>query len=517
MTPIRTLIASFSSAFNHFRNRFRDKAIKRLVVISNRLPIVIEKESGQCKVSQGSGGLVTAFAPVLRNRKGVWIGWPGNTEALSAEELEVEIKKAEQLSGFTCCPIALTKEDIEQYYLGFSNEIIWPLFHDLQSICNFEPDYWKAYQKVNEKFAATAIGEISTSDFVWVQDYHLMLLGQELRKRNPTLNLAFFLHIPFPPLDIFLKLPWRFQIIRALLEYDCLGFQTARDKRNFIQCVKTLLPDVRRNKLGALHVCKTNERKVFVGAFPISIDYDAFHQLAQSQSVVDLAQHIRETIPEKTLILSIDRLDYTKGIPYRLKAFRCLLERYPEVRKKVTLVQVTVPSRIDIPHYETLKAEIDRLVSEINSKYTEHGWIPIHYIFRSLTPMELVAHYRTSEIALVTSLKDGMNLVAKEYVACNIEKNGVLILSEFAGASSQLHDQALLVNPYDTEGVADTIFRALNMPAEERAQRIWHMQQQVKHYGIFWWVQTFLEAAINKKLNDFSPSQEYIPKESPPQ
>lgn len=484
---------------------------QRLVVISNRLPIVIEKEKEQLKISQGMGGLVTALAPVLRNRAGLWIGWTGNSETIAPEVLTSLLQQAKELSGFTCCPVPLTQEDIDLYYHGFSNEIIWPLFHDLQSLCNFVPSYWNGYQKATEKFAEVTIKNIKTSDFIWVQDYQLMLLGQELRKRQPHLSIAFFLHIPFPSLDMFLKLPWRFQIIRALLEFDCIGFQTVRDVRNFIRCVKALLPDVVQEKAGSLQFFTVGDRKVSAGAFPISIDFEDFYHFAQSKEVADRAWHIHEGMPGKTLILSVDRLDYTKGIPNRLEAFRSLLKRYPEVHKKVTLVQVTVPSRIDIPRYNQLKSDIDKLVSEINSEFTENSWIPIHYVFRSLSRTELIAFYRTCEIALVTSLKDGMNLVAKEYIACDIEQLGVLILSEFAGATSQLRNYALIVNPYDIEGIADAMHRAIVMPKEERKWRMRHMQQNVKRYNIFWWLETFFGAAINKRLEDFSVIEEYVP------
>lgn len=491
----------------------QNKSVQRLVIISNRLPIVLEKNESGVKITLGSGGLVTALAPVLRNRGGVWIGWAGNYEPLNEDEMRHLTENAKELTGYSCSFVPLSKEEIDLYYQGFSNEIIWPLFHDLQSMCNFDPTYWYEYQKVNKKFAEITLQHIAETDFVWVHDYQLMLVGQELRKSNKYLHLAFFLHIPFPPLDIFLKLPWRFQIIRALLEYDVVGFQTMRDKKNFVQCVKALLPDVFLEEVDSLHVCKIGERKSCIGAFPISIDYDDFVTFAKSSEVADAAWHIHEGFKEQTLILSIDRLDYTKGIPYRLEAFRNLLRRFPEVHERVTLIQVIIPSRVDIPRYNQLKDDINRLISEINSEFTQNGWVPIHYLFRSLSRTELVAYYRTCEIALVTSLKDGMNLVAKEYVACDLEHRGVLILSEFAGAAAQLQDYVLLVNPYDIEGVAEAIHRAILMPDEERTNNMMHMQENISRYNIFWWLERFLEVAVNKKLKDFPLVKEFIPKE----
>jgi trehalose 6-phosphate synthase/phosphatase len=485
---------------------------KRLVVISNRLPIVIEKKEEGYQLIPGSGGLVTAFAPVLRNRGGVWMGWTGDIEQVPEEELNRLLAKSQELTGYTCHPVHLTKDEVELYYQGFSNEIIWPLFHDLTMMCNFKPEYWQAYQEVNKKFAETALSFIKPSDFIWVQDYQLMLLGQELKNQGIRFRLGFFLHIPFPSLDIFLKLPWRYQILRALLEYDCIGFQTARDKRNFIHCIKTLLPDVvKQSPEKLLSKYLVGERQVCIGSFPIGIDYHEFSKFAKCKDVAEHAKHIYETLTAKTLFFCLDRLDYTKGIPHRLEAFRFLLKKHPELHKKVSLVQVTVPSRVDIPKYQNLKGEIDRLVGEINSEFTQNGWVPIHYIFRHLSKAELVAYYSASEISLVTSLKDGMNLVAKEYIACSVQQKGVLILSEFAGASAQLHDYALLVNPFDVEGVADAMYRAIMMPDKERKERMKRMQQSVKRYDIYWWVSIFLEAAFNKTLEDFPGSPEYIP------
>lgn len=487
--------------------------VQRLVIISNRLPVVIEREGETLQVTPGCGGLVTALAPVLRDRGGLWLGWSGSSDRDKEQEIVELITQAQAVSGFTCCPISLMKEEVDRYYHGFSNEIIWPLFHDLVAFCNFVPAYWYGYQEVNRKFAEKAKQCVHEGDFIWVHDYHLMLLGEELRKAGVTAKKTFFLHIPFPPLDIFIKLPWRFQVIRALLEYDLIGFQTVRDKRNFNHCVKMLLPNIVSDTTGSLNIYNVDGREVCVGAFPIGINYDEFANCATSQEVAEKAWHYHEVLADRTLILSIDRLDYTKGIPYRLEAVRELLKRYPDVCQKVTMIQVTVPSRVDIPQYFSLRDEVNRLVGEINSEYSQNGWVPIHFFYRSLTKVELVAYYRTSEVALVTSLKDGMNLVAKEYVASNIDQNGVLILSEFAGASAQLNDGALLVNPYDIEGLAEIMYKAIIMPKEERKERMKRLQHNVKRYNIFWWVESFLSVALNKELQAFPVIKEYIPKD----
>lgn len=485
---------------------------KRLVVISNRLPFVIEKKEEDYHLVPGSGGLVTAFAPVLRNRGGIWIGWTGSSNTIPKKKLEKLLMQSKELTGYSCHPVLLSEKEIKLYYQGFSNEIIWPLFHSLELLCNFKPEYLRAYQDVNKKFAERTKSLVKESDFIWVQDYQLLFLGQELKKLGMSFPVGFFLHIPFPPLEIFLKLPWRYQIIRALLEYDCIGFQTARDKKNFIHCIKALLPDiVRKTPEKLLSKYLVGEREICIGSFPIGIDYYEFANVAKRKEIINHANNIKENSTAKTLLLSVDRLDHIKGIPYRLEAFRTFLKRYPEMQRTVSLVQVTVPSRVDLTKYKKLKAQIDRLVGEINSEFTDNGWIPIHYIFRSLSREELVAYYRASQVALITSLKDGMNLVAKEYIACDIQQKGVLILSEFAGASAQLYNQALLVNPFDLEGVSDVIYRAITMPEKERKERMKRMQHNIKRYNIYWWVSIFLKAAFKKQLEDFPGSPEYIP------
>lgn len=487
------------------------KSLKaRLIIVSNRLPVVLNKEKdGRWTAVPGSGGLVTALAPVLRDRGGLWIGWPGT--GLSVQKVEKVLARAMQDTGFTLKPVPLTHEEREKYYFGFSNEIIWPLFHDFLSRCNFDPSYWYTYQKVNRKFARVIKEQLANGDYIWVHDYHLMNVAQALHEMGIEDHIGFFLHIPFPPLDIFLKLPWRFQILQSLLEYDLIGFQTARDRRNFVQCVRTLFRDMSIEGRGQVLNLRFGDRNVRVGAFPISIEFEEFSNLARTKEVADAAWYIHEQLPNKHIILGIDRLDYTKGIPERLIAFKNALIRYPELQEKVVFVQVVVPSRRTIPEYEDLKVEIERLVSEINGLFTRSGWVPIHYLFRRLDRKELVAYYRTAETALVTPLKDGMNLIAKEYCASSLEENCVLILSEFAGVAAQFQKGALLVNPHDKEGVADAIYRAINMMEDERRQRMKRLRAVVKKQDIYWWVDSFLNAGIAKRLDNFPVVEDYIP------
>jgi len=486
--------------------------IGRLAVVSNRLPIVLSRKRNTWSIEPGSGGLVTALSPVLRDREGIWIGWIGtNMEDLPRERVLKElIGKGTRESGFSLRAVPLTREEIDNYYFGFSNEILWPLFHDLISLCQFEPRYWHYYEQVNTKFAQTVAENTTENDYVWVHDYQLILVSRELMRLGYQRRTGFFLHIPFPPLDNFLKIPWRFEILHALLSYDLLGFQTIRDKRNFIGCVRALL-DYQITGKGQVNTIQVGDRQVRVGAFPISIDYAEFAERAKTQEVAETAWIIHSNLPQRQLILGVDRLDYTKGIPHRLRAFAHALELFPEMRGKVTLVQVVVPSRQTVTEYDKLKQEIERIVGEINGKYTEVGWIPIHYIFRSLTRSELVAYYKTCEIALITPLKDGMNLIAKEYCASNIEEKGVLILSEFAGAASQLYQHAIMVNPFDVQGIAEAIHNAFHMDQEERQARMRKLRRTVQHYDIFLWVDTFLRTAIAKRLEDFPHMELFVP------
>jgi len=479
----------------------------RLIVVSNRLPFAFRQDAdGRWRAEPGGGGLVTALLPVLRNRGGMWIGWTGATE--EADALHEALASAGAGAGYRLEGVALTAEETDKFYLGFSNEIIWPLFHDLQSLCNFDPAYWRTYCDVNAKYAEAVMAHAGQGDFVWVHDYHLMNVATELRRRGLRSRLGFFLHIPFPSPDLFMKLPWRLTLLQALLEYDLIGFQTALDRRNFVQCARMLVKEVQIEGRGQVLVARLRSRDVRIGAFPISIDFAAFQRGAASPEVADKAAELHRLLPERKIILGIDRLDYTKGIPLRLKAFENLLERYPDLRERVSFIQVVVPSREDIPEYHRLRVEIEQLVGHINGRFARPGgWVPIWYEYRSLSRQELLAYYRAADIGLITPLKDGMNLVAKEYCTCSIEEDCVLILSEFAGAASQLYRGALLVNPYDIEGVADTIHRATEMHREERHARMRRMRNSIREQDVFWWVDSFLRAAITKDLRAFPQPQ----------
>ncbi len=449
--------------------------MNRLIVVSNRLPFALDSTGEDLwTVTPAAGGLVSAVEPVLRERGGTWIGWPG----IAGKIPKGPFADATRNAGYKVVPVALSESERDEFYYGYSNEVIWPLFHDLQNFCNFEAD---------------AIARCSESDdFIWVHDYHLMYVAQALRERGFRAALTFFLHIPFPPYDIFAKLPQPQRLLRALLQFDLLGFQTRRDVRNFLGCVRRVMSDARVVPRRELQLVRFEKREIRLGHFPIGIDFDSFGKGAMSEPVGRRSQALHARFRDCQLILGVDRLDYSKGIPERLRAFRNALERHPELRSRVVLIQIVVPSRVEIPRYHEFKQRIDRLVGDINGRFSTSNWLPVQYHFRCLDRDDLLAHYRGCDIAFVTPLKDGMNLVAKEYCACRIDENGVLILSHFAGAAEQLKTGALLVNPYDVEEVADTISKAFRMSDAERTARMRRMRRVVREENVFWWVDSFL-------------------------
>lgn len=460
---------------------------RRLVVVANRLPVSVKRTDEGPEVRPSAGGLVSALQPVLAHRGGSWVGW-----LEGAETWEVDLDPAAKALGCELHPVSLPEEEVAGYYEGFANAVLWPLFHDFVGHCNFDPAFWGPYQRANRRFAERVAEVSNEDDVVWIQDYHLLLLARELRALEVKRDLGFFLHIPFPALDIFEKMPWRKQILEGMLQFDTIGFQTPRDLRNFLQCVIHRVDYAKVKKHDARMEIQLGDRAVRAGAFPISIDYESFLHRAVDNEVSELVAQVRMQLPGRALILGLDRLDYSKGIPHRIRALGDALDRYPDLRGKVTLLQVVVPSRTRVDEYRFLKDEIDRLVGMINGRHTRAGWTPIQYIFRELTQTELLAYYRACDIALITPLKDGMNLVAKEYCACSLENNGVLILSEFAGAASQLGDGALIVNPFDINETADAINQAVTMPDDERRERMQQMREQIRDHDIFGWVDSIL-------------------------
>ncbi len=473
---------------------------QRLIIVSNRLPVVLSRgRGGDWTLERGSGGLITAVEPVLRRRGGVWVGWPG-TDVEKVPELDRLLERAVGEVGYHVHGVALTPEERDDFYLGFSNQVVWPLFHDFQTQCNFDPAFWQAYRKVNRKFT-DAVGEIAREgDFLWIHDYHLMAMATELRRRGIHQDVGFFLHIPFPPFDLFTKLPWRYEILDSLLSFDLLGFQTSRDRRNFLDCLVSMVPDAELEGEGRVVKVRQGPRRVGIGVFPVSIPFQEFADTAGSDEVEERVAELRSEMPGQRILLGVDRLDYSKGIPHKLQGFRLALRRHPDLVGRVTLIQLVVPSREDIPEYHRMKTEIERLVGEIQGEFTRAGWVPIHYQYGRWERPELVAHYRAADAALVTPLKDGMNLVAKEYCASSLDDEGVLIMSEYAGAAAQFEDDALLVNPYDVEAVAEAIHTAFTLEGAEVRRRMGALRDRVRRRDVSWWVDTFLKAAREEDL-----------------
>ena len=453
----------------------------RLLIVSNRLPVTVKATPSGVTVEPSSGGLATGMKGPHEQLGGVWIGWPGAPEGLSSTaRAEVERRLAElRLVG-----LSLTPGEIAGYYEGYSNTVLWPLFHYAVARLPQEVRDFDVYQAVNERFADEVASRYQPGDLVWVHDYQLMLVPGMLRDRIPEARIGFFLHIPFPSSEIFRLLPQREQLLAGLLGADLVGFHTAGFLRHFASSVLRLV-----GALTEVDRIRWHGRLVRLGAFPMGIDAARLSDLASSSEVKALVEGHRGG--GERLFVSVDRLDYTKGIRRRLLAFEAMLRRHPELRGRVRLVQVAVPSRENVEAYRELRDEVDSAVGRIHGEFATSGWSPISYLYRSFSQTEVVALYRAADVVLVTPLRDGMNLVAKEFVASRPDEDGVLVLSEFAGAAAEL-SEALLVNPYDVEQTSEVLFRALTMPPEERQTRMAILRQRVMTYDVHWWARAFV-------------------------
>ncbi len=444
-------------------------------ILSNRLPFTVQRTRGGLERKPSAGGLVSALEPVLQKRGGTWIGWPG-----------IELRRGEHLpaarSAYRVVPVSLTETEVTRYYHGFSNRTLWPLFHSFLDRTAFDRRDWGSYERVNHRFAEAAARGAEEAGLVWIHDYHLMLAPGELRTLAPQARIAFFLHIPFPPYDIFRLLPWDREILRGLMAADVVGFHVEGYAGNFLDCVEKRLGARVDRRLGLVEY---GDRTVRVGAFPLGIDFDRFEQQARKGAPS------RETTAER-VVLGVDRLDYTKGIPERLLAFERLLELHPRHRGRVVLLQLAVPSRSQVSDYRNLKREIDELVGRINGRFATASWSPIRYLYRAMPQERLTVLYRDSDVALVTPLRDGMNLVAKEYVVCQVADPGVLVLSRLAGASETMHE-AIQVNPYNIDGTAEGLHRALTMEEPERRSRMAALRRRERRYDVHRWVERFLD------------------------
>lgn len=469
---------------------------KRFVVVSNRLPYRLSVENGRVVYERGVGGLVTALDPILKLTGGTWIGWTGGYEPLP-ESILIDAD-ADASRGYNLRPVNLTWEEVEQYYLGYSNKCLWPLFHYFQEHCEFNRDHWRTYEQVNRRFADAIIAEYQPGDLIWIHDYHLMLVPEMVRRQIPQATIGFFLHIPFPNEEIYVLEPHAEQLLRGVLGSDVVGFHLDSYAYNFLNAV-AMLTDYRFEK-GDKEV-DVDGRYVKAGSYPISIDFDHFAGLAARDDLPEKVEELRDYYSADIIALGVDRLDYTKGILERLQAIEILLDRYDDVRGKFTFIQLSAPSRTKVHAYQAMREKIEAMVGRINGRFGGKGCIPIDYRYESHSQEDLVAYYRASDLALVTPLRDGMNLVAKEFVASQISDCGVLVLSRFAGAFQELRD-SVLVNPYDAEGMAEGIHRAINLTTEEKCRRMHRMRDIVRRNDIYWWLERFLRDLLDPRARE---------------
>ncbi len=453
----------------------------KLVIVANRLPVDrVTLPDGSTEWRRSPGGLVSALEPVMRANDGVWIGWPGGTET-DLEPFEDD--------GLSLVPMTMTAEEIEEFYEGFSNGTLWPIYHDLVAKPEFHREWWDSYVTVNQRFAERAAEVAAKGATVWVHDYQLQLVPQMLRELRPDLRIGFYLHIPFPPNELFQQLPWRRQILEGLLGADLVGFQMSGGAANFVRLVRQRVGHKTHRDL----VYLPDGRTVRAAAFPISIDVAGFEELARSESVTERCKEIREALGgPKKIFLGVDRLDYTKGIYARLRAFAELIEDGHLDVDDAVFVQVATPSRERVEQYRILRDEIDRLVGRINGDLGKIGSPAISYMHSSHPREEMAALYRAADIMVVTPYRDGMNLVAKEYVACRYDDDGALVLSEFAGAADELR-QAWLVNPYDINGMKAALLEAYRAQGRERTRRMRAMRKTIIQHDVAAWARGFLD------------------------
>lgn len=480
--------------------------MNKLHIVSNRLPFSVETENGTVHLKPSVGGLATGMNSVYKDFDGKWIGWSG---VPSESQNEKQLKQTEdKLSKEGCVMVPLSSQEVEAFYEGFCNNTLWPLFHYFAQYVDFQEEYWEAYVKINQRFADKVLEVANDGDYVWVHDYQLMLVPEMVKSMKPGITIGYFLHIPFPSYEVFRILPWRNQLLKGLLGADLIGFHTYDYERHFLSSVRRLFGyEISFNQI---HI---NDRIVIADAFPMGIDYDKFNDAAikiHSTPVKERSEVHRELEkyflidPDRRLILSIDRLDYSKGIPNRLKAFEKFLQNHAEYRGKVTLVMLAVPSRGNVIHYQRLKSEVEELVGRIDGLYGNINYTPVWYFYRSMPFENLVELYSMSDVALITPVRDGMNLVAKEYVASRINKTGVVILSEMAGAAKEM-GEAIVINPNDEGEMERALLQAFEMSPQEQEKRMKGLQERLKRYDVFKWASEFVGALnkVNKVQQDF--------------
>ncbi|HTT75417.1 MAG TPA: trehalose-6-phosphate synthase [Candidatus Binataceae bacterium] len=465
----------------------------RLIVVSNRAPIRVIRRDSEDHIEPTVGGVGSTFLRLLERRGGCWIAWSGG------QNTPQRLKLPAQNPLFDLVFIKLSEREVAEYYWSMSNRGIWPLMHFMTPNCHFNARHWTTYHKVNEAFAEVAAGEAAPGDALWIQDFHLALTPAMVRRRSSELSIGLFWHVPFPPEQIFRILPWRAEFLRGMLGSDLIGFHIPSYATHFLNCCESILgTEVDR----ARGIVVNGQRQVRVGAFPLGIPVDYFEGMARSEPVRERVQRLRRSLRTPHVLLGVDRLDYTKGICERILGFERFLEENAKFHRRVTLVLIAVPSRTRVADYVQLKREVDEQIGRITGRFSSEGWVPIRYLYTQFGPEELIAYYTASDIALLTPLRDGMNLVAKEYIASHPDDDGTLILSEFAGAAEEL-PEALLVNPYDIDQIAARIKEALTMSEEMKQTRMRALRRRVHSNNLERWSSAFLqeldEAALTRQ------------------
>jgi trehalose 6-phosphate synthase len=459
-----------------------------LTIVSNDNPYHVQEKFGRLSYDKNSGGLVSVLDEMMRRTGGTWIS-SGEKDNFP-EEVGVPLDNPK----YSLRLVSLTDLEVKNYQ-GFSNRVLWPLSHYFLDRCHFRNDYWKAYESVNEKFSHAFQTVPKDPDLVWIHDFHLTLLAGMLRQQSKSVSIGFFWHIPFPAPPVFRVLPWRKEILHGLLACDLIGFHLPLHARHFLECVSDVVGVPVDRARGSI---KYDGRTIRVGAFPVGIDFRGWNELAASPAIQQKAQQIRSEAGVERILLGVDRLDYTKGIHERLLAYERFLNAYPEFHGKVCLIQVAAPSGGIVEEYRLLRREIDESIGRIAARFSTRKWVPLRYLYRAFPAEEIAAYYSAADVALVTPLRDGMNLVAKEYVASRIREDGTLILSEFTGAAGTLND-ATLVNPYDTDGLAQTIRATLTAPEAAQRSRMRRLREAVRERDVHWWCDSFLKSLATEK------------------
>ncbi len=460
--------------------------MERLLIVSNRLPVTVKKKEDEFEFSESIGGLATGLSSFYESRNSKWIGWSGipSEELTRDEENTIKKKLTEEFSNY---PVFLSENDVNKYYYGFCNKTIWPLFHSFTQYVEYDSELWNAYKRVNEIFCNEVTYIAEPEDTLWIHDYHLMLLPNLVREKIPDITIGFFLHIPFPPFEIFHLLPWRDQILQGLWGADLIGFHTYDYAQKFLSSVRRLL-----GYEPVLGKTIAEDRVVKVDSFPMGIDYDRYESAVTDSEVQEEITRIHDEVGHHDIILSMDRLDYTKGILQRLEAFDYFLEKNPEYKEKATLMLVASPSRTRVKHYQDLKKQLEERIGRINGKYGTIEWTPVRYMHQVIPFKILIALYKIADVGLVTPLRDGMNLMAKEFLATKTDGKGVLVLSEMAGAAKEM-GEALIVNPNNKEEIAEALKNALSMPEEEQKRHNRAMQKRLKRYDVVRWANDFMD------------------------